>query len=79
MDMCANLLSCLRRPEDSKDRNSRPRLRLGFAHILWQFRVECCGICLVVVDTVQPDAKEFHKCSVDGKRKGQWLLDGMMI
>lgn len=60
MDMSAYFLTCFRGPEDSDNGNSWYGLMLGRPTGSGQLRIELGWRSLVVVDAVEPDAKEIH-------------------
>lgn len=60
MDMGANLLSSFCSSKDPDDRDFGLYLLLRPSITPWQLRVEFCGRCLVVVDTIEPNLKEIH-------------------
>ena len=60
MDMGANLLSSFGGPKDPDDRDFGLYLLLRLSAAPRQLRVEICRRCLVMIDAVEPDAKEIH-------------------
>ena len=60
MDMGANLLSCLGRAENPNHRDTGPCPFLPLSIAIRKLRIKIRWGCLVVVDTVESDAKQIH-------------------
>lgn len=60
MDMGANLLSRFSGSKYPNDWDLRLYLLVCPPIAPWQLRVKFCGRCLVVIDAVEPYAKEIH-------------------